>query len=183
VHQVVDRDGALHLRYTFEVKGDGVPELPRVGLTFETQGAFDRVMWYGRGPQENHVDRCTGAPIGLYAGSVHGINHQYIEPQEHGNRTQTRWLELLDERRVGLRVDAVTRAAAFDWSVWPYTQEAIERAMHPFEIARSGNRTVNLDAAQSGVGGDDSWGARPLEHYQLNAPGRWKLDVVLRAQR
>jgi beta-galactosidase len=39
--------------------------------------------------------------------------------------------------------------------------------MHPTDLEERDFVEVYLDHRQTGVGGDNSWGARPLDHYTL----------------
>ncbi|MCA8974750.1 MAG: beta-galactosidase, partial [Planctomycetes bacterium] len=174
-------DGTLAIDYTFEPEGDKLPELPRVGLCFEVPRDYRQVGWFGRGPHENYADRKSGAFFGIYHLPVAGLNHPYIEPQEHGNRCDVRWLELRDDNGNGLRVR--NQGAPFAFSVWPHTQAALEAAAHPFEVEPGENLTVNLDAGQTGVGGDNSWGARPHPEYTLTPTGQYRLRVVFEPAR
>lgn len=185
ITQRVHGDGRIEVSYAFQPSGDRLPELPRVGLTFDTRAAMDDVSWYGRGPHENYVDRRTAAFFGVWRRSLAELNHVYVEPQEHGNRIDTRWLELRDRSGVGLQFEAVTETAGapFAWSVWPYTQDAVEAALHPYELEPSGRLTVHLDAGQTGVGGDNSWGARPHRQYTLQPRGTYRLSFTVRPVR
>jgi beta-galactosidase len=45
----------------------------------------------------------------------------------------------------------------------------LERAEHTFELPARGTITLNIDYKQMGVGGDNSWGARPHPEYTLPA--------------
>ncbi|MCA8950070.1 MAG: DUF4981 domain-containing protein, partial [Planctomycetes bacterium] len=183
VVQQVLADGAILIDYTFSPSGDKLPEIPRVGLTFEMSSRYREVAWYGRGPHESYSDRKSGAFFGVYELPVAALNHDYLEPQEHGNRCDARWLTLADGRDGGLRVRRVVRpdgvSEPFSFSVWPHTQAALEAAAHPHEVAPSDHLTVNVDAAQTGVGGDDSWGARPHPQYTLAPRGDYRLQFVL----
>ena len=95
-------------------------------------------------------------------------------PQETGHHTGTRWL------RIGnLRVESVREP--FDFSAWPCTVWDLEAAWHPHEIPPRSGVTLNLDAAQMGLGGDDSWGAKPHPEYTLIPDRPYRLRFVLRA--
>ena len=48
-------------------------------------------------------------------------------------------------------------------------QEAIDAAKHPHELTPDGKIHLNLDRAQRGVGGDNSWGRAPLRDYRIQA--------------
>ena len=59
-------------------------------------------------------------------------------------------------------------------------QLALERAKHQWDLETESTVTVNIDAVQMGVGGDDSWGARPHSAYMPGA-GTYKLAFVYEA--
>ncbi|MBE0534637.1 MAG: DUF4981 domain-containing protein [Phycisphaerae bacterium] len=143
-----------------------LPELPRFGMTMATPGEFSTVAWLGRGPHETYWDRKTGAAVGRYSGKVEELIHEYVRPQENGNRSDVRWLTLTNAAGAGLMVIG---APTVDFSAWPYTAQALEQATHIHELPRSETITLNIDCRQMGVGGDDSWGARTHPEYMLPA--------------
>lgn len=167
----------LNLLYTIYGNGDIVisshflpgmrlPNLPRFGMQMGIPQDFQTITWYGRGPHESYWDRKTGAPLGLYSGTVDELLHPYIRPQEVGNKTDVRWITLTDHNGAGLLITGLDPLSV---SVWPYTQEDLERAEHTFELNKRDFLTVNIDHKQMGVGGDNSWGARPHPQYTLPA--------------
>lgn len=156
-HGVVEVESTL-------APGEGAPELPRVGMRVLVPGEFRRVAWYGRGPHETYWDRRTGAAVGLYRSTVDELWTPYVEPQETGNRTDVRWVELMNAAGAGLRAVGVPELY---FSAWPFEASELERAKHAAEIRMSKQITVNLDYRQMGVGGDDSWGAQPHAQYRL----------------
>lgn len=158
-----------------------LPDLPRFGLRMRVAGDLDRVTWYGRGPHENYRDRLASAAVGIYESTPDGLYFPYVRPQENGNRTETRWLAMRDERGLGL---LVIGRPTFDWSALPYTQDDLDEGprktgRHTFDLTRREFVSVNLDLAQMGVGGDNSWGARPMEKYQLPY-GRYEYSLRIR---
>jgi len=155
--------GQVTVSCRFEPKGD-LPELPRLGMQMGISSNFSQVAWFGRGPWENYWDRKTGSAVGLYESTVEGLWHPYVEPQENGNRTDVRWLTLTNERGYGL---LFTGEPVLAFSAWPYTQANIEAAEHPYDLKPASYTTLNIDLGQTGVGGDNSWGARPHKAYTL----------------
>ena len=158
----------------------GLPPIPRVGLTF-TVPKTDKVEYFGLGPWENYSDRATGAMLGLHTASIGLVSgladaktgtiaypkdrlnpDNYIEPGEQGYRTGCRRLTVGD-----VTVEAVN--APFGFNVWPYPQAMLEGKKHQWELKEADELTVNIDAVQMGVGGDDSWGAKPHDKYMLGA--------------
>jgi beta-galactosidase len=146
--------------------GGALPELPRFGMQMAVPAALGTVTWLGRGPHENYWDRHTGAPVGLYTGKVEELVHDYVRPQENANRTDVRWVALTDSSGAGLLASGLPLLSV---SAWPYTMDDLEKATHVNELPRRDTVTLNLDLRQTGVGGDDGWGARPHAEYTLDA--------------
>jgi beta-galactosidase len=148
---------------------EGLPDIPRIGLRFALSPDFADVAWYGRGPHENYSDRKTSSPVGLYAASVDQLYYPYIRPQENGNRTEARWVAFRDSAGVGLAAHGMP---TLDWSALRFLQEDLDEGpakhgRHTYDLRPRDLVAVHLDHGQMGVGGDNSWGAQPLERYRL----------------
>ena len=144
--------------------GGDLPELPRFGMQMAVPASLTTMTWHGRGPHETYQDRKTGAAVGRYSGRVEELIHDYVRPQENGNRTDVRWVTLTDAAGTGL---LAVGQPHLNVSAWPYTMEDLESATHIHELPRRDTITLNLDHQQMGVGGDDGWGARPHPEYTL----------------
>jgi beta-galactosidase len=100
---------------------------------------------------------------------VEDLYFPYIRPQEVGNRTEARWVAFRDEDGIGL---GVLGMPTLDWSALRYLQEDLDegpakRGRHTYDLRPRDLVAVHLDHAQMGVGGDNSWGAQPLDPYRL----------------
>ncbi len=186
-------DGNARCRVNYAVYGSGdvvvdvrleaagrLPELPRIGMQTAMPGSFDRVTWYGRGPEETYWDRKTGGAFGVYLFPVTGQAHRYVRPQENGNKTDVRWFAVTNVAGAGLMAVGMP---ALECSAWPFTMRDLEECTHDYQLPRRDFVTVNFDHAQMGVGGDTSWGARTHPEYTL-APGvyayRFRLTPLQR---
>jgi beta-galactosidase len=150
----------------FEPGAADLPELPRFGMQMQLPGLYDRVEWYGRGPQETYQDRERGAAMGRYRSDVAEQFVEYSRPQENGNKTGVRWLALTGSPEVGLlAVGQPTLSAA----VSRFTTADLEQAAHAYELKPREYVVLNLDWKQMGVGGDNSWGAQPHEWARIPA--------------
>ena len=150
-----------------------LPDMPRLGMSLTLPVEFDRVAWYGRGPHESYWDRKTGAAVGRYEAAVADLYHPYVRPQENGNRSDTRWVALSNAGGVGLLAVGMP---VIDFSAHHFTQadfdEGTEKHQrHTYHLKQRDLVTLNLDYRQMGVGGDNSWGARPHEQYTLPVRG------------
>lgn len=154
-------------RVDAELRYDPVPELgdmPEFGVLFTLDADYDRVRYYGLGPEENYVDRRSGAKLGVWKTTAQDNLTPYVLPQECGNRTGVRWAEVTDHRGLGLRF----AGGPMEVSVLPYTPHELENARHPNELPPVYNTVVRVSLQQMGVGGDDSWGARTHPEYLLD---------------
>ena len=92
---------------------------------------------------------------------------QYVYPQENGNRTDVLWMSLTDDEGRGILIEGMQPLSV---SAWNTTQEELHKAAHIGEASLlDGAFVLNLDLAQMGVGGTDSWtaAARPYDPYRL----------------
>jgi beta-galactosidase len=141
-----------------------LPNLPRFGMQARLPGTFNRVTWFGRGPHETYWDRRSGAAVGRYSLALDKQVHRYVRPQENGNKTDVRWLTLSTDDGSSLLV--VGKPLLY-FSAWPYSMTDLEEGKHSHEPGHRDFVTLNLDHKQMGVGGDNSWGARPHTEYTL----------------
>ncbi len=151
------------LRVTHRV----MPRRPmvRLGITVEL-GPVDSVRWYGKGPHETYVDRSHAAWTAIHEARVDDLVHDYVRPQENGNRTGVRWVELSGSWGT-LRADETT-GAPMEFTAWPYRQSDLVAAQHIDELVRRDSVTLTM-GRQRGVGGDKPGAAALLQQYQLPA--------------
>ncbi len=201
----VHPDGTIALSERMTDAG-GISDLPmllRYGMTFAMKGSFDTIDYYGRGPWENYLDRCDGAPIGRYTQKVADQYHYgYVRTQESGNKTALRYFRVMDGAGCGLEMSS---GVLFGASALPFSQRDLDtslddprprpnpsntqagRATHSLELlsklsphsTSTGSTYVHVDLAQMGVGGNDSWGAWPEKEYLLPA-GERTFELVIR---
>ena len=184
-------DGTKLVDWTLTVP-KGLPPIPRVGLTLTIPAADDKVEYVGLGPWENYADRASAAVFARHKASIGLVTgladpdrgtidypadrlnpDNYIEPGEQGYRTGCRFMKI-----GGFEFTAVN--APFGFNVWPYPQSELEGKKHQWEIRKAeGDYTVNIDAVQMGVGGDNSWGARPHDEFMSGA-GTYRLSFIVK---
>ncbi len=133
-----------------------LPDLPVFGIQFELPKNCDRFIYYGNGPQENYTDRQEGAKLGVFSSSSHVDLQPYLRPQETGNRTDLRWLEMFNPKGQCMRFSKVGKP--FEASVLPYSFDALQNAAHQEDLGPSKATFVRIASQHMGVGGVDSWG-------------------------
>lgn len=166
---------ALTMTYTVTADGmvtvaldyphtEGLPELPEFGVMMKVPADYDRLTFYGNGPEETYADRTLGAKLGIYSNFVAENMAGYVKPQECGNHTGVRWASVTDGKGVGLRFSA---PVPMEFSALPYTPFELENAEHTYELPPVHHTVIRAMAKQMGVGGDDSWGSLTHEEYRI----------------
>jgi beta-galactosidase len=168
ISYTIHPDGAILVFQSMDTYGGDYPMLLKFGMNVSLPKEFDQMVWYGRGPHESYADRKTSAFIGRYSGSVSDQFHPYVRPQETGNKTDVRWMYLSRTDGSGL---IISGNQALSMSAWHYDIEDLDPGekgqTHHGELNEKDHTTLNIDLKQMGVGGDNSWGAQPMDKYQL----------------
>ena len=183
---VVNADYAL--TYTIRADGDvtvsaryqGVPGksvMPRFGLQTTLKEGLEDVAWYGCGPQETYADRCD-AQVDVYQGKIDVQHFDYSEPTETGNKVNVRWVALSDAAGKGLLV--VANEQLLSVNALRFGAEDMYGKKHFFQIPLKATTTLNIDLMQMGIGGDDSWGARPHAEFQIPSDKNYQYSFTLR---
>ncbi|NBB29685.1 glycoside hydrolase family 2 TIM barrel-domain containing protein [Cellulophaga sp. BC115SP] len=169
VYQILN-DGAVKVTASLDLGDRNLPEMPRFGMRMNLKQDYKLLNYYGRGPWENYQDRNLASFLGVYADTVvKAVESNYIRPQEHGYRTDTRWIKIANEQGKGLMIEGVQ---PISFSLLPFKTEDLDpglskKQQHPTDIKIRDENTLQIDLKQRGVGGDDSWGALPHKEYRL----------------
>ena len=181
VYTLVPVNAELVLNYTFNSEGEllidfdlqlknpeETPMLFRVGMKMVLPESYNSVQYYGRGPVENYADRKEAALIKIYDQTVDEQFYPYIRPQETGNKSDVRWLDLSNEK-TGLHI---TANAPFNFTALHYAMEDLDDGekrdqRHIAEVDPANSTFLFIDMTQMGLGSINSWGQLPLEKYRL----------------
>jgi beta-galactosidase len=164
-------NGEVFVEMYFKPGIEGLPNLPRFGMQIILSNGMEQLQYYGRGPHENYCDRNTSAFVDVYNSNVASQYFPYIRPQENGYKTDTRWLLINRPDGKGLFFSAVKY---FSFSALHYSTEDLDQLTrknrrHTIDMKPRSETFLHIDFKQMGVGGDNSWGARPHEQYRLPA--------------
>ncbi|MBO7423739.1 MAG: DUF4981 domain-containing protein, partial [Oscillospiraceae bacterium] len=157
-------DGTIKTTLSYEAV-PGLADMPEFGVLFKLDADYDRVTWYGLGPEETYADRQKGAKLGVYKKTVKENLARYLVPQECGNRCGVRWAKVTDRKGRGMEFFG----DELFLNVLPYTPHELENAEHPYELPEIHYTVVRIALQQMGVGGDNSWGAKTHPEYLLPA--------------
>lgn len=153
-----------------------LPDLPRLGVTMQLQPGMESLRWFGRGPHENYWDRKRSAMVGLYSSTVADQYVPYILPQEHGNKTDVRWMTLENPGKHGLWFGATDRL--LECSASHFTAHDLFQAKHTTDLMPRPEVIVNIDYAQRGLG-TASCGPDTLPQYRI-PPATYRLGYWIR---
>ena len=157
--------GDIVVEYTFNPDGSK-SYIPNVGTLFTVPEGYEKVRWFGRGPDENYMGRNRGSFMGLYSTLADSMTVKYMEIGETGQRTDVKWATLTNKDGKGLMIVGNPR---MEFSAQHYTPEQLTDVKLPWELKRNKDITLRVDLHQMGLGGINSWGAEPLDAYRLNA--------------
>lgn len=165
----VDGEGTVLVNTKFDKIGGAHPIMPRFGTILTLPKQYNQLTWYGRGPWENYIDRCSAANVDLYKSTVDQQYYPYIRPQESGAKTGVRWFSLTDSKGNGLKF---TGKMPLEISALPYSMDDLDPGTqrgqeHSGELVKREQVYLNVDHRQMGVAGIDSWYSLPLKQYQL----------------
>lgn len=179
-----DRKSGLNLTYVFNGNGElaiiqdllinpylaDYPEIPAFGMRLVLPASLSNIIYFGRGPHENYIDRNKSALVGQYISSVDEQYVPYPAPQENGNKTEVRWLVLKDQEGDGLMFSGLPE---FEFSALHYAPDQLSRMnseiKHMCDPLKSEKVYLSLNQKQMGVGGDNGWGAKPHAEYLIPA--------------
>ena len=99
-------------------------------MLFKFDADYDRVRWYGLGPEETYADRLEGARLGLWEKRVSECLAHYPRPQESGNHCGVRRLQILDLKGRGVEFTGDNLSV----NVLPWTPHEVESAAHEHEL-------------------------------------------------
>ena len=133
--------------------------LPRLGYEFKTPYQNDNFKYFGMGEMENYIDLDHHTRIGWYESDADKEYVNYVRPQEHGNHTKTKILEMKN----GLKF--VTEKE-FEFSVSHYNSHSLDKATHIDELIKDDATNIRIDYKVSGIG-SNSCGPKLDEKYQL----------------
>ena len=175
--------GILSVESDFKgVKSSKPVDVPRIGFRMRLPASADSFTYLGRGPEENYADRFGGTLIGEYSSSASKEYVRYVRPQECGHHIDCEYLSIggLAIRSDRFEFNALRCAVEdldseeavqrdYQWeNKGPLTENdpakaknRLRRQTHINDYVERDFVEVCVDYAQSGVGGYDSWGARP----------------------
>lgn len=177
---IIQGDGRIEVSNKFSTIDRSLPEIPRIGMHCRLGAEFSNMEYFGRGPWENYQDRNTSALVSLYSQKVSEQVFLYVRPQENNYHTDVRWFSLTDPSGFGLKItgNPVISTSAHNYGIEDIDDGAAKDQRHITDMVPREFIEWNIDFKQMGVGGDNSWGAKPLEKYMMY-PGEYAYEFTI----
>ncbi|MDE6340758.1 MAG: DUF4981 domain-containing protein [Muribaculaceae bacterium] len=178
-----DCDGKVKVMASYAPLSDTIPLMPKFGMRMRLPEELTAIEYLGRGPGENYPDRKRGSFMGHYSMPLSEFQHDYIRPQDNGNRCDVCFITFSDTSGGSLPVVRVDSSGSpLCVRAWDYGEEDLQEARHPHELKRGRFVNVNIDDNVHGVGGTDTWGRPTLEQYTIKGTEPHAYSFVLSAQ-
>ncbi len=191
----------LELRYRINSEGEvavtekmttdkeaKVADLFRYSMQLQMPAAFSKLEYYGRGPEENYIDRHSSSFIGKYEADVKDEYYPYVRPQESGNHTDIRYFSIFNPTTgKGITFEGY---APMECSAIPYLVEDLDAGIeknhawgqHSGDLVEKGLVQLHIQQRQYGLGCIDSWGSKPMDKYRMHYQDR-NFSFVIKAKK
>lgn len=151
-------------------------DLARIGYELQLSGNLSNYTYYGRGPQNNYNDRCTGAFIEQHRSTVAEQFEKFPKPQDMANREDVRWAALTNNAGDGVIFIPTERMSA---TALPWNDVELTLAAHPYQLPESSSTWVHLDKKVTGLGGNSCGQGGPLDYDRVKS-GENSMGFIMR---
>lgn len=177
----INKDGSITVNAHYKPLSDELPEMMRFGMMMILPKQYNNFTWYGRGPWENYIDRNQDTFMGIWNGLVENQAHEYYRPQETGNKTDVRWLKLQNSEGKGILVEGAQPLSVSALNIRPEDLDPgmTKKQQHWSDILPRNEVVLCVDLFQRGVGGLNSWGAKPLNEFRFMGTEEYKYSYTI----
>ena len=151
-------DGSVKTQLCGDIR-ENVFWLPRLGFELTMPLTYGKFKYFGNGPLESYRDMTHHGIVAVHSSDAGSEYVNYVRPQEHGNHTNCKWLEISDK----LRFEAEDK---MEICVLSHSTEQLTAAEHTDEIGEPDAVHVRIDYKVSGIG-SASCGPALDEKYRL----------------
>ena len=88
-----------------------------------------------------------------------------------------RWVGMTNDDGIGLLAKSFT---PIEFNALEYTPEQLTNSLHSYLLPESDSVIWRLNYKQMGLGGDNLWGAKPLDKYQIPANQTYSYTYTLK---
>ena len=193
VMYTIYNNGTIKVDNTFDASKSDTELIPRIGMRMQLPASVINAEYYGRGPWGNYSDRKTSTFVDRYQSPISEMVTKYVAPQENNHHTDAQWLALTQKSGRGLLFVADDK---FEFNASNYLLETISNGETLNNDSPVGtvplNKHINaykpsqlvdlfIDYTMQGVGGNNSWGALPMDDYLIkpaSTPVTYSFTII-----
>ena len=174
-------DGTVTVKNTATPHGTMPKALPRLGTTWKLDKSLEHMAYYGRGPRENYIDRCTGSFLGWWESTVTEQFEDYVRPQDNGYKCDVRKVRFTDDAGAGVEfsgdVPLFVQALHYGMEDLEFSRHRAGQKRYRSPLVARPEVVLNLDVRQLGLGGA-SCGPQPMAKYIFPIQGEeWSVTL------
>jgi len=132
-------DGTIEITIICDAEGQ-YTNMPELGMLFKLDAEYDRLRWYGLGPEATYADRRVGGKLGIYENNVVENWMKDDISQDGGTKCDVRFAEVTNHMGYGMRFFGEDLSI----TALPYTPHEIENAANREEFPKVQNTVVRV---------------------------------------
>ncbi len=172
----IDGSGAVTLKTSVDATASKIANFIRIGSTLTLPAGYEQVTWYGNGPVESCSDRNSFAMVGEYKSTVDELFYPYLDTQDTGTLTGTKWISVTN----AATSSAILIAAkdTLETSALHFTADDLTSAQHPYELKHLNETILSVNYKSQGTG-NASCGQNPLSAYMLPTTKVYEYEYTM----
>jgi len=139
--------------------------VPRVGLEYIVPKEFEKLEYFGLGPNENYCDRILSAYLAVHDSTVEEQHFPFVPPSECGGHEETRRISLKNEKGTGFCIKSKT---PFHFDIHHSTVQDYIEATHDHKLTKRPESYLHIDAAHAPIGSEMAWSTAMPERFMEN---------------
>ena len=160
----IEGNGAVTVKLTSDATNTKMRNYLRIGTNMRLPEGYENITWYGNGPVESMSDRNNFAVVDKYQSTVSEMFYPYLETQDTGTLTGTKWFTVTNPNQKEALVVAGKKEV--ETSALHFTVQDLTKAKHPYQLQPQKDTILSVNLASSGAG-NKSCGPDTLTQYTL----------------
>lgn len=172
----IEGNGAVTVKLTSDATNTKMRNYLRIGTDMRLPEGYENITWYGNGPVESMSDRNNFAVVDKYQSTVSEMFYPYLETQDTGTLTGTKWFTVTNPNQKEALVVAGKKEV--ETSALHFTVQDLTKAKHPYQLQPQKDTILSVNLASSGAG-NKSCGPDTLTQYTLPNKKAYTYEYTL----
>lgn len=172
----IEGNGAVTVKMTSDATNTKLRNYLRIGTEMHLPSGYENITWYGNGPVESMSDRNNFAVVDKYQSTVSEMFYPYLDTQDTGTLTGTKWFTVTNPKQKEALVVAGKKEV--EASALHFTVQDLTKAKHPYQLKPQKDTILSVNLASSGAG-NKSCGPDTLPQYTLPNKKAYSYEYTL----